>query len=265
MSRKKKAAGASEAADPSRRSTCGAGQDNGVEADAEARADGDTDSGAGVRTEAGSAAQGDAGPQLEQIEGQLEGAEHRAPSGQTEQDELRAQLADSNDRLLRALAEIDNLRKRSRREVADARRFAQADVLRPLLEVLDNFHRALQHADAGPVGSQDAVADSYADDPGVDDRVAGDRAPAGPQTDAALDSFFQGVVLIAQSFRQALHDCGVRRIEALGRPFDPMLHEAVGQAPADENTASGTILADLQTGYTFDDLVLRASRVIVAQ
>lgn len=162
---------------------------------------------------------------------------------QAEPDELRRQLAEQQDRWLRAVAELDNLRKRSRREVADARRFAQADVLRPLLEVLDNFERALQHAGSG--GAEDGAA--AADNP-------------------AVDSFRQGVVLIAQNFRQVLQDCGVRRIEAVGRPFDPSLHEAVGQAPATEEApASGTVLAEMQAGYTFDDLVLRASRVIVVQ
>lgn len=175
---------------------------------------------------------------------------------QVELDALRTQLAEQQDRFLRLAADLDNLRKRSRREVADARRFAQADLLRPLLEVLDNFDRALQHA------GQDAAADA-----GVADPVATGDAAGDPPRDAAArgDAFQQGVVLIAQRFWQVLQDCGVRRIEAVGQPFDPAVHEAVGQAPAGGEAAAGTVLAELQAGYTFDDLVLRASRVIVAQ
>ncbi|HOX25072.1 MAG TPA: nucleotide exchange factor GrpE [Candidatus Krumholzibacteria bacterium] len=142
---------------------------------------------------------------------------------------LRAELAEEHDRLLRALAELDNLRKRTRREIQDARRFAQAEALRPLLRILDDFDRALAQEPA-------------------------DGDPA----------FRQGVELISQNFRQILLDGGVRRIEAEGRAFDPAIHEAVGQQPAPEGTPPGTILVEVQAGYTVDDLVLRASRVIVA-
>lgn len=159
--------------------------------------------------------------------------------------DLQTEVAEQVDRRLRLAAELDNLRKRSRREVDDARRFAQADLLRPLLEVLDNFERALR-SEPGDAG--DGALTQAGDEPGS----------------AAPDAFRQGVELIAQSFRQTLRDCGVRRIETEGRAFDPALHEAVGQTPAPDGVASGSILTEVQSGYTFDDLVLRASRVIVA-
>jgi molecular chaperone GrpE len=147
---------------------------------------------------------------------------------------LQDELAEQKDRLLRTVAEMDNLRKRTRREVLESRRFAQADLLRPLLEILDNFDRALDHAPA--VSDEDHQA-----------------------------AFHEGVAMIAQSFRQVLLDRGVQPIAAEGELFDPARHEAVGQQPAPEGVDSGTILAEVQTGYTLDDLVLRASRVIVAQ
>jgi len=153
---------------------------------------------------------------------------------EVENAELREELAQQRDRLLRAAAELENLRKRTRREVQEAHRFARAEVLRPLLEVLDNFDRALGHA-----------ADNG--DAGVD------------------DAFHQGVAMIAQSFRQVLRDQGVEPIAAVGEDFDPARHEAVGQQPAPEGTESGTVIAVVQEGYTLGDLVLRASRVIVAQ
>jgi len=154
--------------------------------------------------------------------------------------ELRTELAEQHDRLLRALAELDNLRKRTRREVQDARRFAQADLLRPLLGILDDLDRALVHAPAAELA-------------------------ANGDSESHHLAFRQGVELSAQGFRQARLDRGVRRIEAEGAVFDPARHEAVGQQPAPAGTASGTVLAEVQAGYTFDDLVLRASRVIVAQ
>ncbi|MDD5718784.1 MAG: nucleotide exchange factor GrpE [Candidatus Krumholzibacteria bacterium] len=155
--------------------------------------------------------------------------------------DLQTQVAEHTDRRLRTAAELDNLRKRSRRDVEDARRFAQADLLRSLLGVLDDFDRALQ---CTPV---DGSADG---DPGAENAIAAYR---------------QGLELIAQNFRQVLLDAGVRRIETAGRAFDPAVHEAIGQGPATDSAPSGTILAETQSGYTFDDLVLRASRVIVAQ
>lgn len=170
-----------------------------------------------------------------------ESAEELQPAVDEAQDEsaelvndverLEQELNEHRDRLLRTVAEMDNLRKRTRREVVDSRRFAQADLLRPLLEVLDNFDRALEHAPDQGDGQQ----------------------------------FREGVELIAQSFRQVLVDRGVRPIEAEGCEFDPARHEAVGQAPASDQAPTGTVVAVVQPGYTLDDMVLRASRVIVAQ
>ncbi len=151
--------------------------------------------------------------------------------------DLRMDLAESNDRLLRTVAEMDNLRKRTRREVVDSRRFAQADLLRPMLDVLDNFDRAL------------AADESEADDADADRQEA----------------FRKGVQMIAQSFRQALQDHGVQPIVALDATFDPAIHDAVGQQPAPEGVEPGAVMAVVQEGYTLGEMVLRASRVIVAQ
>jgi molecular chaperone GrpE len=149
------------------------------------------------------------------------------------EDLLRRERDDYQDRWLRLVAEMDNLRKRTRREVQDARRFGLADVIRPLLEVNDNFERALQAAAAD-----------------------GDAAPAALRT---------GVEMVAQNLRQALLDQGVREIEAAGRDFDPAVHEAVAQQPAPEGVESGVVLQVVQKGYVLDELVLRPARVIVAQ
>ncbi len=164
--------------------------------------------------------------------------------------QLRDELAAERDRLLRTVAEMDNLRKRSRREVQEAHRFARAEALRPMLDVLDNFDRALAHA-----GQNGGAAGEPAADMAAADAAAADG-------DAA---FRQGVEMIAQSFRQALRDQGVEPIAGVGEEFDPARHEAVGQQPAPEGTDSGTVIAVVQEGYTLGDLVLRASRVIVAQ
>lgn len=144
---------------------------------------------------------------------------------------LRRERDEAQDRWLRAMAELDNLRKRTRREVADARRFAQADTLRGFLDVLDNLERALQ--------STAPAADTGAPDP-----------------------FRDGIELIRQRFRAVVQDLGVTPIEALGLHLDPLVHEAVGRIPR-EGAESGTIIEVAQAGYRLGELVLRPARVII--
>ena len=144
---------------------------------------------------------------------------------------LAAERDEFKERWLRAAAELENVRKRSRREVTDARRFAQADILRPLLDVADNFERAL-----GSMASDD---------------------------EATADSLREGVELIHQRFQAVLRDQGVEPLEALAAEFDPNCHEAVGQASRDD-AETGTVIEVVQQGYRLGDLVLRPARVIIA-
>jgi len=145
---------------------------------------------------------------------------------------LRAERAEFEGKWLRVVAELDNVRKRSRREIADSRRFAQAEILRSLLDVQDNFERALQSA----------ASTSDTEESG------GIRA---------------GVELIFQNFRGLLKDKGVEPIEALGAEFDPNVHEAVGQLPR-EGVEPGQVIEVVQQGFHFGDMVLRPARVIIS-
>jgi len=147
------------------------------------------------------------------------------------EEELTRERDDYKDRWMRAVAEQDNLRKRTRRDVVEARRFATADVMRDLLEVMDNFDRALS---ADPDENGDAV-------------------------------FRQGVELIRDRLRETLERRNLKRIEvAVGDEFDPRLHEAVAQVPGGD-AAEGSVLEIAQAGYRLDDMILRPARVIVAQ
>jgi molecular chaperone GrpE len=152
--------------------------------------------------------------------------------------ELEAQRKDFEERWLRALAEMDNLRKRMRREVDDTRRFAKADVLRAMLEIQDNFERALQSERSLP--------------------AAGDAS----DTDEP-DAFRAGVELIFQRLRGVLQDQGAEPIEAQDQPFDPTVHEAVGQLPRD-GVEAGVVIEVVQPGFRFDGMVLRPARVIIS-
>lgn len=150
-----------------------------------------------------------------------------AAEGQLAQ--LRAELEEMKDRALRAAAELDNYRKRAQRDLQDALRYANMPLLRDLLPVLDNVHRAL------------------------------DAAEKIPNTGPLLE----GIKLVAQQLESVLarHDC--QPIDALHSPFDPNLHEAVMQQPSAAHPPN-TVLAVVQRGYRLHDRVVRPSQVIVS-
>lgn len=149
-----------------------------------------------------------------------------------EDDALAALTRERNelfDQYQRALAETENLRKRYRREMTDARTYAVSEFARALLEIVDNLDRALG-----------GVSDDRKDDPLV-----------------------AGVRLVQDQLAKALRDQGVTTIEAEGQPFDPMLHEAIQQEPRDDVPA-GTVTRELMRGYKIGDRLLRAAMVMVA-
>lgn len=149
--------------------------------------------------------------------------------------ELERERDDYKDRWLRGVAELENFRKRSRREIDDSRRFAVADCLRDLLEILDNFERA-----------EAALPDDGGDG-------------------EAFAAFRQGMALVHGRLNEILAGRGLERIEAEpGTEFDPNFHEAVMQVESEE-FATGEITDVAQTGYRIGELVLRPTRVVVAR
>lgn len=142
--------------------------------------------------------------------------------------DARAEIAAASDRALRTLAEFDNYRRRTERDREESQRRGRADVLRELLEVADNFDRALAHA--------------------------GDGVP---------ESFLEGMRLVARGLHDLLDRKGVARIEAEGKPFDPEVHEALGALPTD-GAEPNTVIQVIQPGYLLDDRVLRPAKVLVA-
>jgi molecular chaperone GrpE len=155
------------------------------------------------------------------------------PASELLVDELRRQLAEANDRTLRAQAELENFRKRVRREMEDERRYAALSVIRDLLGVLDNLERAVE---------------------------AAEKSETKGGTSAGL---LDGVKMVVQQFSAVLAQHHCRRIEAVGQPFDPNLHEAVGQEPT-EQYPPGTVVRELRSGYLLHDRVLRPSQVLIS-
>lgn len=145
---------------------------------------------------------------------------------------LEQQLAESNEKHLRALAELDNFRKRQQKVQSDLRKYGHEAAVRELLPVLDNLERAIESADG--------------------------------QEDANLGQFVQGVKMIAQQFQAALQQVGVTAIESMGVAFDPELHEALQEVPNAE-VPPQTIVAEMQKGYLLHDRLIRPARVVVSK
>ncbi len=149
--------------------------------------------------------------------------------------ELEAQLAEINDRYLRARAETENVRRRGEKEREDALNYGSANFARDILSVSDNLRRAL---DALP-------ADSL-------------------EKDETLKSLATGVELTEKELQAALERHGVTVIDAEGEKFDHNLHQAMMEVPGTEHPP-GTVVQVLQVGYTIKDRLLRPAMVSVAK
>lgn len=147
--------------------------------------------------------------------------------------EKRAAKADENwERYVRAIADFDNFKKRAARERTEAAQSANFSLLLKLLPVLDNFEMAL-------VAAQNAQGDKLA-------------------------SFQSGVVMIQQQLKGALAETGLEEVDALGKPFDPALHEAVSQQES-TTVPEDHVAQQLRKGYKVRDRLLRPASVVVAK
>ena len=165
----------------------------------------------------------DTGESVADIEHEMEVAAQEAVAGRIAP---AAQEEDFRDRYLRTLADFENFRKRSEREKEDFRRYALVGVIRDLLPVIDNFDRALEHAEEG-------------------------------------DEFHKGVALIYKQLFDVLQRHGLKTISESGVRFDPNIHEAVVREE-DPSVPSHTVVAILQKGYFLHDRLLRPAMVKVA-
>jgi len=153
-----------------------------------------------------------------------------APGGGAETvEELRRQVEEKQDRLLRALAEAENFKRRTQRERDESIRYANESLLRDLIPVLDNLDRALAAAQA----------------------AGGAKGVVG------------GVELIQRELLKVLERAGVSRYSALGQPFDPTRHEAIARVVS-VDAKPGTVVAETMPGYMLHNRVLRAALVSVA-
>lgn len=171
-------------------------------------------------------ASGQDGSETAEIESEPE------PASPAEHIETPPGSADTlEERHLRLRAEFDNYIKRTGREKGELTAYGGLAMVRALLPVLDDLKRTVTHA-------REAHHDS-------------------------ADPLLQGVVMVLEKFTRLLEAEGVRPIEALGKPFDPLFHEAVLRRESKDHP-EGTVLEEFETGYTFRDRVIRHAKVVVS-
>ena len=142
-------------------------------------------------------------------------------------EELEAQMKDKEGKYLYLYADFENFKKRQFKERSDLIKFGWENVARDLVEIADNLDRVVEHA---PVGTD--------------------------------KNFMDGLKMVQSHFHSSLEKSGVQTVESLHKPFDPNLHEAMGEEPADHPV--GTIVREQVPGYMLHGRLLRPARVILA-
>jgi molecular chaperone GrpE len=149
---------------------------------------------------------------------------------------LAKEAAEAHDKMLRTLAEMENLRKRTAKEVADARIYGITGFARDVLDIADNLQRAL---DAVPVETRESA-------------------------DPILKALIEGVELTERSLLNALEKNGVKKFDPSGEKFDPNFQQAMYEVP-DASVPPGTVVQVVQAGYMIGDRVLRPALVAVSK
>jgi molecular chaperone GrpE len=152
-----------------------------------------------------------------------------AAAAPSELDAVRAERDKLRDQLMRVAADFDNFRKRSKREVDDARMRGKDDLIRDLLPVFDNLERATQTGTASDVAS-----------------------------------VIEGVRMVLKLFEATAERVGLKRVPALGERFDPAVHDAIQQKETNEHPP-GTVIAEIAPGYRFGERLVRPAVVVVAR
>ena len=175
--------------------------------------------------------------QQEQETATPDGVELEVETPEAEIDRLRGELTQAltdikthQEQYLRTLADMENLRKRTQRDKEELAKFANENILREILPVIDNLERAVEHAE---------------------------------QTESN-DGLFEGVQMTLTQFSQLLSKFGVEPVDAVGQLFDPAYHQAMGQLESDEHPVN-TVIQQMQKGYQLNDRLLRPAFVMLAK
>ena len=147
----------------------------------------------------------------------------------SEVDQLKAQVADAEKRVLMAHADLENYRKRTRRDMQDQMKYASLPLMNGVLESVDNLQRAIESYEQEPNG----------------------------------DGLAQGVAMVSAQISKVLEDHGCKKINAVGQPFDPNLHQALQMQASDDHPAN-TVMQDLRPGFQLHDRLIRPTQVFVS-
>jgi len=146
-----------------------------------------------------------------------------------ENEELKHQVAELNDKYLRLFADFDNFRKRNTRERIELIKTAGIEVVNSLLPVLDDFQRALK------------------------------------QMEATNDPMTEGVKLIYQKLVSILESKGLKAMTSIGEPFNPEFHEAISEVPVEDENMKGKVVDEIEKGYYLSDKIIRHAKVVVGK
>lgn len=147
----------------------------------------------------------------------------------SEVEQLQAQVADAEKRVLMAHADLENYRKRTRRDMQDQMKYASLRLMTELLESVDNLQRAIE---------------SYQQEPNA-------------------DGLAQGVAMVSAQISKVLEDHGCKKIDAVGQTFDPNLHQALQMQPSADHPTN-TVMQDLRAGFQLHDRLIRPAQVFVS-
>ncbi len=149
-------------------------------------------------------------------------------------DQAQKEIGALKDQILRAMAETENTRRRMKKEIEDSQKYAMAGFAKEMLTVADNFRRAL------------------------------DAVPKDKAEDETLKTLIAGVEATERQLLAAFERFGIKKIDAMGQPFDPHLHQVMMEAE-DPSKPAGMIVQVLQEGYRIQDRLLREAMVVVAK
>jgi molecular chaperone GrpE len=154
----------------------------------------------------------------------------KAKKDSKKKDKYKEELKAQKEKYMRLLAEYDNYRKRSSREIHDILCTANENLVKEILPIFDNLDLATEHR----------------------------------EKTTTLEEYVKGIALIEDQLRDILLRAGLKHIEAVGQPFDPNLHEAILQMESEDHD-SGIVINETQKGYLFSEKVIRHSKVIVSK
>ena len=169
-------------------------------------------------------------------EGEFSGAENSDPEGQgtftpelTSEEKLKLDLAELKDKYIRLYADFENFRRRTAKERLELMGTANADLLKSILPVVDDFERAMQSFD----------------------------------TTIEVEPLKEGVVLVFNKLQKTLETKGLKAMKTVGLPFDAELHESIAQYPAPNEELKGKVIDEVERGYFLNDKVIRYAKVVV--